>query len=602
MSGVPTVIIDGKYAEVGGGNGCEAEYNLYLNDYNRRMTETNGTSPVDISGYFAVGQNSGSLQATFTLLDATDLGIVQGTFFVYEDSISWCCGAGGVSQWSEITRVIHSAPVTLTHAGDTAVLTRDITFGSGWNPANLHAVAILQQTGGAKTIVQAARLTSVVDFALDMPKRLASVPHGYGMAEYSAVLQNVGNSPDVLSLSVDQAMEWPTDFQVSGDPNWYTDHAIPLAPGADIGVTVRVRTDGDKRIGAGTFSVQSARSGRTDPCALRLFNGSPAIILVDNDNGNIWPTSPPVPCETPFINSLNSLGYLFDHWDTAGGHAGARPAAADLSGYDLMIWETGTFTSAPISSGDALNIEAYLDAGGRLYLDSMDLAGVYRLLPEGFSANYLGVASYAYRTRAHTDTGVPGDPITDGMVLPLNWFSGDQPDRVSTINPMPGARAILYSETNNPNALRYARSSFRVVFSSVIENAISDSAPPPNNEVSLLGQILAWLLQQDQTAVPAPPGVGVTRILAADPNPFSLRVTLRFRLSATAASAPVRLSLVDASGRLVRTLAEGRLPEGPHAVVWDGRDEAGRSAASGVYFARLASRDGLDNRKLVRMK
>jgi flagellar hook assembly protein FlgD len=41
------------------------------------------------------------------------------------------------------------------------------------------------------------------------------------------------------------------------------------------------------------------------------------------------------------------------------------------------------------------------------------------------------------------------------------------------------------------------------------------------------------------------------------------------------------------AGRLVRTLAAGRLPAGPHAVRWDGRDDRGRGAASGTYVARL---------------
>ena len=136
----------------------------------------------------------------------------------------------------------------------------------------------------------------------------------------------------------------------------------------------------------------------------------------------------------------------------------------------------------------------------------------------------------------------------------------------------------------------------------MIENAISENAPPPNNDATLIGRILTWLLQPNPTSVPAPPDAGGTRTLAADPNPFSPRTPLTFRLSAGAASAPVCLSLVDANGRLVRTLAEGRLAAGPHAVVWDGRDAAGRTAASGIYFARLASRDGVRNEKLVRIK
>ena len=41
--------------------------------------------------------------------------------------------------------------------------------------------------------------------------------------------------------------------------------------------------------------------------------------------------------------------------------------------------------------------------------------------------------------------------------------------------------------------------------------------------------------------------------------------------------------------RLVRVLWEGTAAEGRRSVVWDGRDEAGRTAPSGVYLCRLAA-------------
>ncbi len=48
-----------------------------------------------------------------------------------------------------------------------------------------------------------------------------------------------------------------------------------------------------------------------------------------------------------------------------------------------------------------------------------------------------------------------------------------------------------------------------------------------------------------------------------------------------------RLSIVDASGRLVRRLASGERPAGIGAESWDGGDEASRPVGPGVYFALL---------------
>jgi hypothetical protein len=49
----------------------------------------------------------------------------------------------------------------------------------------------------------------------------------------------------------------------------------------------------------------------------------------------------------------------------------------------------------------------------------------------------------------------------------------------------------------------------------------------------------------------------------------------------------VRLAVYDIMGRRVRTLANGELPAGRTEFQWDGRDQSGAVAGSGVYFASL---------------
>ncbi|MBN2172322.1 MAG: carboxypeptidase regulatory-like domain-containing protein [Candidatus Krumholzibacteriota bacterium] len=74
-------------------------------------------------------------------------------------------------------------------------------------------------------------------------------------------------------------------------------------------------------------------------------------------------------------------------------------------------------------------------------------------------------------------------------------------------------------------------------------------------------------------------------LLGAVPNPFNPATAIRFGLPA---AGPVTLRIFDVNGRLVRTLAAARpFAAGVHAVSWDGRDEAGRPASSGIYLYRL---------------
>ncbi len=74
------------------------------------------------------------------------------------------------------------------------------------------------------------------------------------------------------------------------------------------------------------------------------------------------------------------------------------------------------------------------------------------------------------------------------------------------------------------------------------------------------------------------------RLMQNRPNPFNPRTTIGFTLPQ---AAPVRLRVFDLAGRLVATLADRSLPAGSYEVPWNGRDTAGRSVASGVYFYQL---------------
>lgn len=68
------------------------------------------------------------------------------------------------------------------------------------------------------------------------------------------------------------------------------------------------------------------------------------------------------------------------------------------------------------------------------------------------------------------------------------------------------------------------------------------------------------------------------------PNPFNPNTTIAFSLPRQGA---VTLQVFDVRGRLVRTLVDESRGAGEHRVVWDGTDDGGRAAASGVYLYRL---------------
>lgn len=66
----------------------------------------------------------------------------------------------------------------------------------------------------------------------------------------------------------------------------------------------------------------------------------------------------------------------------------------------------------------------------------------------------------------------------------------------------------------------------------------------------------------------------------AYPNPFNPRVTIAWRAPQ---GAPLRVSVHDAAGRLVREVWRGEAAADEGQSVWDGRDETGRTMAAGSY-------------------
>jgi len=88
------------------------------------------------------------------------------------------------------------------------------------------------------------------------------------------------------------------------------------------------------------------------------------------------------------------------------------------------------------------------------------------------------------------------------------------------------------------------------------------------------------------------------------PNPFNPDTWIPFKL---AADASVTISIYNAKGQLVRTIALGQRSTGVYlskdkAAYWDGRDNLGEKVASGIYFYTFQAGNFIATRKLVVVK
>jgi hypothetical protein len=96
-----------------------------------------------------------------------------------------------------------------------------------------------------------------------------------------------------------------------------------------------------------------------------------------------------------------------------------------------------------------------------------------------------------------------------------------------------------------------------------------------------------------------PTSVTRTALRVAVPNPFNPVTTLHLELRV---GGPVQWDIFDVGGRRVHRVHSGPLDAGAHARVWAGNDDAGSPVASGVYFQRVVTPDGVFRNKLVLLK
>jgi hypothetical protein len=95
------------------------------------------------------------------------------------------------------------------------------------------------------------------------------------------------------------------------------------------------------------------------------------------------------------------------------------------------------------------------------------------------------------------------------------------------------------------------------------------------------------------------PGMSNVVSLSNYPNPFNPSTTIRYDVSPPQ---DVTLAIFDVNGRLVRSFEKAKNGAGVHELHWDGRDNRGVAVASGVYYARLATRQQTLTRKIVLLK
>ena len=255
---------------------------------------------------------------------------------------------------------------------------------------------------------------------------------------------------------------------------------------------------------------------------------SPGILFVDDDQGAAY--------ERFYTAALDANSLQYDTWQVS---SQGLPGTADLSGYEVVIWNTGfdySASDAGVSTAEQTALSGYLDGGGGLFLVGQDI--LYNGVSASFQSDYLKLASFTSDVRNLSQyVGVSGSSISDGMNLSFSLPSDFSADWSDSLAPAAGAEGVFYRNSVNSdaqpfNTIGYGGEDFRVVFMASPFEGISASAGNPNNQAFVMDKVIDFLM---------PPVTATGDVVVSAPTPSSVTTESSSSISFTVAltEAPV---------------------------------------------------------------
>jgi len=420
-----------------------------------------------------------------------------------------------------------------------------------------------------------------------------------GSAVYTAYVKNIGTYTDTynINLSFDGPASWSKTFTtINGTFNLGETDTVTLSPGDS--TEIQVNINGNSINGYGKTTAQFiSNQGSFGNVEFRYTTFGLDVLVVDDDDRKNY---------EPYIeNELVTLNAEYGIITSDFIHANAD----SLNTFNIIVWNTG-ITEPAISADEMDLIKNFLDYGGSLYLNGVDIA--YQLADPSspyyssetieFFTNYLH-SSYILREHAAVITlGISGDPITDGLAM-MNLTGGTG---ANTINHSQGhyINQISAEGMNNANILSFwqkpdehpATRSLHGVSGKVVFTAFGFESIALEERRALFAQrIIDWLSTPVSVEeIPSDLLPASFDLSQNYPNPFNPETTIEFEVSN---SAPVSIKIYDLIGREVTTLVNEVKQPGVYRISFDGDN-----LASGVYFYKMIAGDFSSVKKMNLLK
>jgi len=317
------------------------------------------------------------------------------------------------------------------------------------------------------------------------------------------------------------------------------------------------------------------------------------VMLVDDDGGEEY--------EQFYFNDLENIGISYHHWDI---QVAGIPTSEYRNAYpnQNMIWFTGDSSSMPLTTAEHDELVDHINSGGKLFLTGQDIV---EMNSGSLLTNTLGV-DYVADWSLFLILGIPGDPVSNGLVFNTSGFGGADNQTSSdiiTITDSVHTNKIFHygGGTANPAGARYANSSNGsiVVFLGFGFESINDAT----RRQTLLTSVLDYINDPATGIKDISDGSTIPMEFSLKqnyPNPFNPTTTIEFNI---AENTNVEVIIFNSLGQRITTLLNKNLDAGTYKINWNGTDSRNNLMSSGVYYYQLKTESGFSKtKKLLLLK
>ena len=509
-----------------------------------------------------------------------DISNMKIRMAVIESGLSY----GGTAYDNVLLDMLADEPLTVGGLGESQNV--QASFDPGTVLANMQVIIFIQDDTGMKVYASTSSLPTP-DYSLRyyaLGDRQVVGPTGTPYEYDWFRLYNAGNVSDTFNVTVTGDLPDGWAAVLCDESQCYGPvFSAELAPGEykDLHISVTAFSSGYAPI-----DIELTQDGIVQefPRALgyTYFTNDLDVLLVDDDGAEAY--------EEYFIDALDFHGYNYGVWNR---NAGA-PSNDVINSFPAIVWNCG-WAFPTVDEQDRAALSNYLDNGGALFITGQDIG--WELQDIGGAAyqwyqDYLHAVFVSDDTNSYNLSGVPGDPITDGLDIVIQGGDGANNQQYpSDIDPADGSASVIWTYDSQRNgAIKADTGTYRVVYLAFGYEAIDNAGDRRES----MNKIMQWLLY-DPADVPGH-SPEFRAFFSATPNPVTTTATLRFTLPQ---AGQANLKVYGPDGRVMRTLLSENLDAGTHSLEWDGTDSRGGHLPAGIYYYRLEA-EGVDlSRKTI---